>query len=598
MTSTDSADFREKVVALWSRETTPTLQELRTLLAEGEQEKDPENEQELKYMRTYIQQLAQWTQEAKLFLQRPVSQGNSLQKPVDKLLVRACEVGADKDNNPLFVELSKYKDQIQSFDDKVKEALASSNLAHQKKIYQLGRELKSGSEDFQLLAEMVMGREWELQVEETLKKPFNVRHIRRLIKRGKELGLNGVLPDHLAQIEQSGKKWTSRIDHICKGKLKVNLSDEHELLTAGKNNENPNLNITIDPDVMAKLEELIRKSKETLKEMDDIFECKRPSLLDRPSITDAQRLLTAGKDCIFESDQVKVLQHEVSRVSFWHDQARSLFVCGKLPLDTIAKETLANVQSITLNQDKVELWCLCRRPEAGLMVECDVCHEWYHNSCIKMPAHVEEESSSVAYICPVCSGENDKVQHFTNKPKLEDMMDVLEKAETLLFCPKEFGTLDAIQQIMLDYKNKVQAFCRSRTQLTVQDVPMIRKHLRHLEGLEIALPDETDFLKDKLASLAPLPSFAQVGHHKSVESRLDHVPSLAPLVFHNENSSSMCTCGRLALENANAIECLECHHKFHIGCIGPLQNDAYHCPRCTRDIGKCSLKLRKRIKMT
>jgi histone demethylase JARID1 len=575
MTSTDTADFREKVVALWSRETTPTLQELRALLAEGEQEKNPENEQELKYMRTYIQQLAQWTQEAKLFLQRPVSHG-SLQTPVDKLLVRAREVGADKDNHPLFVELSKYKGQIQSFDDKVKEALASSNLAHQKKIYQLGHELKSGSEDFQLLAEMVMGREWELQVEDTLKKPFNVRHIRRLIKRGKELGLNGVLPDHLVQIEQSGKKWMSKIDHICKGKLKVSLSDENDLLTAGKNKENPNLNITIDPDVMARLEELIRKSKQTLKEMGEVLECKRPSLLDRPSITEAQKLLTAAKDCIFESDQVKVLQHEVGRVSLWHDQARSLFVCSKLPLDTIVKETLANVQNITLNQDKVELWCLCRRPEAGLMVECDVCHEWYHNSCIKMPAHVEESS----YICPVC--ENDK-KHFTNKPKLEDIMDVLEKAD-YLFCPKEFGTLDAIQQIMLDYKKQVQAFCRSRTQLTVQDVPMIRKHLRHLEGLEVALPDETDFLKDKLASLAPLPSFAQVGH-KSVESRLDDVP-VAPLVFHNENSSSMCTCGRLALENANAIECFGCHHKFHIGCIGPLSNDAYHCPRCSRDIGK------------
>jgi histone demethylase JARID1 len=390
MTSTNTADFREKVVALWSREKTPTLQELRALLEEGEQEKNPENEQELKYMRTYIQQLSQWTQEAKSFLQRPVSHGQSSpQKPVDKLLVRAREVGADKDNNPLFVELNKYKDQIQSFDDKVKEALASSNLAHQKKIYQMGRELKSGSEDFQLLTEMVMGREWELQVEETLKKPFNVRHIRRLIKRGKELGLNGVLPDHLVQIEQSGKKWMSRIDHICRGKIKVNLSDEQELLTAGKNKENPNLNITIDPEVMGKLEELVKRSKETLKEMDQVltFECKRPSLLDRPSITDAQRLVTAGKDSIFDSDQVKQLMHEVSRVSFWNVQARSIFVCGKQlgnPLETIVKDTLANVQNITLNQDKVELWCLCRRPEAGLMVECDVCHEWYHNSCIKM----------------------------------------------------------------------------------------------------------------------------------------------------------------------------------------------------------------------
>jgi histone demethylase JARID1 len=228
----------------------------------------------------------------------------------------------------------------------------------------------------------------------------------------------------------------------------------------------------------------------------------------------------------------------------------------------------------------------------------------------------KDESSSVAYICPVCSGENDKVQHFTNKPRLEDIIDVIEKADTLLFCPKEFGALDAIQQIMLDYKKKVQAFCRSRTQLTVEDVPMIRKHLRNLEGLEVALSDETDFLKDKLESLAPLPCFAEVGHksslHSSVESsslpRLDEtshddslppLSQIAPLVFHNENSSSMCTCGRLALENINSIECLACHHKFHIGCIGSLQNDVYHCPRCSRDIGRSFFfKKREREKST
>jgi [histone H3]-trimethyl-L-lysine4 demethylase len=33
-------------------------------------------------------------------------------------------------------------------------------------------------------------------------------------------------------------------------------------------------------------------------------------------------------------------------------------------------------QEKTLGEDEKPVFCICRQPEAGLMIECEVCHDW------------------------------------------------------------------------------------------------------------------------------------------------------------------------------------------------------------------------------
>ncbi|RKP37399.1 hypothetical protein BJ085DRAFT_5307, partial [Dimargaris cristalligena] len=46
------------------------------------------------------------------------------------------------------------------------------------------------------------------------------------------------------------------------------------------------------------------------------------------------------------------------------------------------------------------LYCVCRQPEQGFMVECDICHEWYHGGCLKIS---RRETKALSYfVCPIC----------------------------------------------------------------------------------------------------------------------------------------------------------------------------------------------------
>ena len=53
------------------------------------------------------------------------------------------------------------------------------------------------------------------------------------------------------------------------------------------------------------------------------------------------------------------------------------------------------------NIEKINVYCLCRLPEGdGLMVECDLCKEWFHSTCVKLPDDINESE----WICPNCTG--------------------------------------------------------------------------------------------------------------------------------------------------------------------------------------------------
>ena len=54
------------------------------------------------------------------------------------------------------------------------------------------------------------------------------------------------------------------------------------------------------------------------------------------------------------------------------------------------------------------LYCFCRRPESGYILQCELCNEWYHASCLHLPkgkqGSVEKDSRFVCNLCvqPVC----------------------------------------------------------------------------------------------------------------------------------------------------------------------------------------------------
>ena len=51
---------------------------------------------------------------------------------------------------------------------------------------------------------------------------------------------------------------------------------------------------------------------------------------------------------------------------------------------------------------KYGLYCTCRQPESGQMVQCNVCHEWYHDECVTIPNKVWMDKK-LKWICKQCT---------------------------------------------------------------------------------------------------------------------------------------------------------------------------------------------------
>lgn len=50
----------------------------------------------------------------------------------------------------------------------------------------------------------------------------------------------------------------------------------------------------------------------------------------------------------------------------------------------------------------VDVFCVCRGPEQLPMACCDVCCEWYHDSCVAIPEELFDNSSSSRWLCDYC----------------------------------------------------------------------------------------------------------------------------------------------------------------------------------------------------
>ena len=60
------------------------------------------------------------------------------------------------------------------------------------------------------------------------------------------------------------------------------------------------------------------------------------------------------------------------------------------------------IQTAVAKTYQIPIYCTCRTQEAGNMVECERCREWYHQECVSVPEHVWKKGS-IPWVCRYCS---------------------------------------------------------------------------------------------------------------------------------------------------------------------------------------------------
>ncbi|KAK4509010.1 phosphogluconate dehydrogenase (decarboxylating) gnd1 [Mucor velutinosus] len=500
----------EKLDTVLNSRTGLNMKKLREFIRDAHNSNVPQ--EPIDNLKEFINVLDRWIADAERLLgSRPdnAKQTETRYERCQDLMERAQEIGF---NLALLPNVESYAAKLKDVDDQITDELfASNDIDRQKSILDRGVRFRSDSAQFRKLKKFMEYSVWEQALRKLYAAPFAAKNYKRLIKDGEEMGLtveSDALFKHLVDKDRHARQAVQHVENIIKGREKIDPSDEQGIFHIGYNAENPDISVDLDPQLFNRLRNSITRSKITLGDLDTMLntQCTNASIAERPSVSEAQRLTTATRELCYTSDLATRLTAELARNSAWNEKLRSTLMNGRQKgLEVVLKEILTNVQRITTSEeDTPKIYCICRSKENGHMIACEICHEWYHVPCLRVARNIAR--SLTAYHCPACHPTPDalqKIAHQSKQPTLKEIADLVAAAGQLSFRPKDYEAITDIYNIMLDYQSRVQAFCRSKEQLDHTDVKRIKFYLRTLMGLEVLLPDETDFLRAKIKVLAP-----------------------------------------------------------------------------------------------
>ncbi|KAG1048342.1 hypothetical protein G6F43_009262 [Rhizopus delemar] len=482
----------------------PTMKMLSELLKEGEE--IGVSSESLAALRDFMEVMERWVAEAERVLDLKADSNKSVSKGrierIQSLLEQTRSIGYEFPHVP---QLKEYLDKLLAYEATITDGLMASNDKQaQYPVYVEGKSLRADSKRFIKLRGIIKSYSWLAEVEKVLNAPYNAKSIRKLIKDATDLGIaEGPWPERLNLIEQEAKRCLQFIENLCRGRQKIELHEEQSVFSIGQNHENPQLSFTLEPHLLIRLQNAMARSKVILNQVEDMLttKCTKSDILERPAYADGQKLMSICREIVFKSEKVQRLSEALSSMNVWNETVRATFMHGRQKsLEYVLRETLSNVENITLNHQKLGLYCICRKPESGLMIACDICKEWYHNPCVRVPRSVVR--SSISYVCPICNNEEKKnLAHISRRPTLEELQRLMDIAQPLMFCPKDYSLVKSIYDHTVEFRAHIQSSCYSY--MNNQSIDEIGRYLRCLEGLEVQLPEETRFLKEKLQTLTP-----------------------------------------------------------------------------------------------
>lgn len=98
------------------------------------------------------------------------------------------------------------------------------------------------------------------------------------------------------------------------------------------------------------------------------------------------------------------------------------------------------------------LYCLCRRPESGYMLQCEVCNEWYHANCLHIPKSKLNQdndlSKDMRFICGSCLR--------SRRPRLDAIVSLLISLQKVPVAISEGTALHCLAERAITWQKKAR----------------------------------------------------------------------------------------------------------------------------------------------
>ncbi|KUL92420.1 hypothetical protein ZTR_02263 [Talaromyces verruculosus] len=292
----------------------------------------------------------------------------------------------------------------------------------------------------------------------------------------------------------------------------------------------------VSPETLAQVEAILTKQRDAQNHIRTLYErSKDPDIRKRPTYKEVRELMESLEQLNSRPIGAIDLEREQKHHEDWMRKGKKLFGKANAPLhilksymevvekknascfdlddrfrppvepssrDNTPDRILENPSTswFEAKSRKRDVFCICRLPESGMMIECELCHEWYHGKCLKIARGKVKEFDK--YTCPICDWRR-KIPRDAARPKLEDLQDWQAEIATLPFQPDEEEVLNSIVKQATQFREFLQGFTNAAC-TTSEEVPTLIFYLRKIEGAEVLLAYETNFFRQEIHKWAPV----------------------------------------------------------------------------------------------
>ncbi|KAI5304858.1 hypothetical protein KEM56_005807, partial [Ascosphaera pollenicola] len=433
---------------------------------------------------------------------------------------------------PQITALQEKLDEVETFQREAKRTLENPYLSSSTAVEQMvdsGKNLCVHVSEVEKLEELLRQMKWIDEGERLRGQYLKIDRCRAFIKQGEELGIaeDNEHMQHFKELLTQGQAWEDKAAELIRMEVIHYQQLDALSVQAGR--------IPVSDKTLHEVKAILSKQREAEQQIRTINEAtKHPDIAHRPLYKDVRDLMESLAAMNSKPQGFIDLEREKKRHEDWMRKGKKLFGKGNAPLHILkmhmqyvvkknsycfdledqfrppveppsreaSPDAVADAhQYLTGKAKSKDVFCLCRQPESGLMIECGVCHEWYHGKCLKIARGKFKEDDE--YICPICDWRV-KIPRDAARPKLEDLLDWQAEIPGLPFQPEEQEILQAIVDQALAFRDFVAKFTRGEACVTIEELPTMKFYLRKIEGAEIMLAYETNHFRRLIHHLQPI----------------------------------------------------------------------------------------------
>ncbi|WBW70869.1 Swr1 complex histone demethylase subunit Msc1 [Schizosaccharomyces osmophilus] len=518
----------------------PSLKVLKALYNEADTLSCPI--QEVEELRSFVHMGQNWLEKASVILKRkaPVKKDkrkmkrNVNESPLDEgissptfkyneseILVELVEEGGKFPFEIQELELLNEKlNLLKSYQSKAK------SLMNQQLTYDIclnmvneGKELQMETPELESFEKQLSFTTWTKNYKEVVnREDFTLQELVDLINRGNEIGIPSD-SEEMAQasfIKDKSERWNKQVETFL-----IQEATPTQKLVELKNEAKQ---LCVDKILSDRLNEVLFKSVSSHDRLVSLIAGSENAEFEkRPTVDEARNVLSEAEALTSKPDEFLIVQKLVTKTLEWVRKGKRLFGKANAPLEIFNQHLelvdqkdssamidegsdahlyVGNEYYIVAGNNPLDFhYCFCRLPESGMMIECEVCHEWYHAKCMKMSK--KKLRANEKFVCPVCDYRVEIPRH-SHRPPLIELQQMVSDIPSLPFRPAEVDLLKRVVNEAVTFRDRIQNTIQDPSRLSFEDIPIIRFFLRKLEGVEILYTEEINVFRQKLHELLPI----------------------------------------------------------------------------------------------